>query len=47
MNYKVKLRKKLIILYCATGVRSLKGKEVLNKLGYENVYNLKGGMDGI
>lgn len=44
---KVNDKEAVIILYCASGVRSLKGKGVLDKLGYKNVYNLKGGIDGI
>lgn len=44
---KVNNKDTVIILYCASGVRSLKGKDVLDKLGYKNVYNLKGGMNGI
>lgn len=36
-----------IIVYCASGNRSRQAKEKLEKLGYENVYNLKNGLDGI
>ena len=36
-----------IILYCQNGGRSLKAYEVLTKLGYKNVYNLKGGIEEI
>ncbi len=36
-----------IILYCSSGHRSIKAKEILDRLGYENVYNLKDGIDKI
>lgn len=44
---KVQDKDSIIILYCASGVRSLKGKKVLESLGYKNVYNLKGGIEEI
>lgn len=37
----------LIILYCSSGNRSKRAKTELEKIGYENVYNLKGGLDNI
>ena len=40
-------KNQIIILYCATGARSKKAKTEIEKLGYENVYNLKGGIDSI
>ena len=43
----IKNKNQPIILYCATGARSKTAKTELEKLGYENVYNLKGGMDSI
>lgn len=36
-----------IILYCSSGYRSKEAKDILENLGYENVYNLKGGLDRI
>lgn len=36
-----------IIVYCQNGGRSEKAYEVLKRLGYENVYDLKGGMEEI
>lgn len=36
-----------IITYCASGYRSKKAQEILETMGYENVYNLKGGLDAI
>ena len=33
-----------IIVYCASGVRSLQAFNELKKLGYTNVYNLDGGL---
>lgn len=44
---KVQDKNSIIILYCASGARSLRGKEVLEDLGYNNVYNLKGGIEEI
>lgn len=40
-------KQKLIIIYCASGHRSKQAKEKLESLGYENVYHLKNGLDGI
>lgn len=40
-------KEQTIILYCSTGARSRKAKIELEKLGYENVYNLKNGLDNI
>lgn len=36
-----------IIVYCQNGGRSKKAYEILNKLGYKNVYNLRGGIEEI
>lgn len=44
---KIKDKDTVIILYCASGVRSLKGKNILDDLGYKNVYNLDGGIENI
>lgn len=38
---------KTIICYCSSGNRSKQAQELLEKMGYENVYNLKGGLDAI
>ena len=43
----LKDKKSIIILYCKTGGRSSKALKKLQKLGYENVYNLKNGLDNI
>lgn len=40
-------KQSIIILYCSTGHRSKEAKEILKELGYENVYNLKDGIDRI
>ena len=44
LNY-VKNKNDLIILYCSSGGRSREAKKTLENLGYQNVYNLKGGID--
>ncbi len=36
----------LIILYCQSGIRSKKAMEILEKLGYKNIYHIKNGLDG-
>ncbi|MBQ7882654.1 MAG: rhodanese-like domain-containing protein, partial [Treponema sp.] len=36
-----------IIVYCKNGGRGITAVQILNDLGYKNVYNLKGGMEGI
>lgn len=43
----LKDKKSIIIVYCKTGGRSSKALKKLQKLGYENVYNLKNGLDNI
>ncbi len=43
----VKDKEKIIILYCSSGNRSKKAKEILENLGYNNVYNLKKGIDNL
>lgn len=40
-------KKQNIIVYCSSGNRSKEAQEILETMGYENVYNLKGGLDGI
>lgn len=44
---KVKDKNETIILYCSSGSRSKKAKNILEKLGYTEVYNLKEGIDKI
>ena len=43
----IKNKQAIIILYCASGIRSKKGKEILENMGYKNVYSLKHGISGI
>ena len=43
-NY-VKNKTDIIILYCSSGGRSREAKRILENLGYDEVYNLKGGID--
>ena len=45
-NY-VKNKNDLIILYCSSGGRSREAKKTLENLGYQHVYNLKGGIDTV
>ena len=37
----------VIILYCQMGSRSRKALEKLKRLGYKNLYNLKGGLENL
>ena len=38
-------KSKPVILYCKRGGRSAKAAEVLNEMGFEQIYDLKGGYD--
>ena len=40
-------KKQTIITCCSSGSRSKEAQEILETMGYENVYNLKGGLDSI
>lgn len=40
-------KNKKILVYCQSGVRSKRALKALQELGFENVYNLKGGLDNI
>lgn len=46
-KYMLPNRDGLIILYCQSGDRSRKAYFLLERLGYTNLYNLKGGLDNI
>lgn len=46
-NCKLKDKNRVIIVYCQSGVRSKKAIKILYKNGFKNLYNLKGGLDGI
>lgn len=41
---KIPNRQSIIIVYCTSGKRSKEAQEILESLGYTNVYNLKGGI---
>lgn len=40
-------KKCILLIYCTSGHRSKQAKEKLENLGYENVYHLKNGLDGM
>ncbi len=40
-------KKKKILIYCKSGGRSTRAVELLENMGYDNVYNLKGGIENI
>jgi rhodanese-related sulfurtransferase len=41
----IKDKEQIIIVYCQSGVRSKKAMLLLTKMGYKNIYELKGGLD--
>ena len=43
----VKSKTSVVIVYCEYGGRSRKAWNKLRKMGYENVYNLEGGIENI
>lgn len=45
-NY-IKNKDKKILVYCEYGVRSKQAVEIIEDLGYMQVYNLKGGLENI
>ena len=38
-------KNQLIVLYCQYGGRSRNAMQIMNKMGYTNLYNLYGGLD--
>lgn len=40
-------KNQLLVVYCTTGTRSKEAQTILENLGYNNVYNLQGGLDNI
>lgn len=40
-------RDQLIICYCQSGARSRKAIKILRQMGYQNLYEIKGGIDNI
>lgn len=40
-------KKQLIVIYCQYGGRSKKAWVLMNRLGYTNIYNLRGGLNMI
>ena len=47
VNRYVNAKSTVIIVYCEYGGRSRKAANKLKKIGYENVYNLEGGIESI
>ena len=43
----VKDKNKKLLIYCQSGIRSAKAVQILESLGYLQVYNLKGGLENI
>lgn len=40
-------KEQAIIVYCQSGARSKKAENILSKMGYKNVYEIKGGIDNL
>lgn len=45
IEFKIPNKQQDIILYCQAGVRSMKAANIIEKLGYTNIKNLKGGLN--
>lgn len=43
----IKNKEKPLIIYCQSGNRSKRAIQILSKKGYENLYNIEGGLDSI
>jgi rhodanese-related sulfurtransferase len=43
----IKNKEQTIIVYCQSGVRSKKAIIILSKMGYKNIYEIKGGLDNL
>lgn len=44
---KIKNKNRKVLVYCQSGIRSAKAVEIMEGLGYTQVYNLKGGIENI
>ena len=40
-------KEKEIVVYCKSGARGKSAVQIMNQLGYKNVYNIHNGLDGI
>ena len=47
MQYSVTNKDDIIIIYCQSEIRSKKANKILKKMGYNNLFILKNGLDGI
>ena len=41
----IKNKNENIIVYCLSGIRSVAACDILNRLGYKNIYNIQGGIE--
>lgn len=46
-EYFINKKQNTIIIYCQTGKRSKKAIEILKEKGFENLYQIEGGLDNI
>ena len=47
ISKKVSSKENAIIVYCQSGARSRKAVEILKSEGYNNIYNIDGGLDAM
>ena len=40
-------KEQVIVVYCQNGGRSKRAYKILKDMGYNNIYNLKGGREGV
>lgn len=45
VNTIIKDKNQIVIVYCLKGIRSIAAYDMLKRLGYNNVYNIQGGID--
>ena len=45
INKFIKNKNEIIIVYCLSGVRSIAACDMLKRLGYNNLYNIQGGIE--
>ena len=47
IEHYVKNKNNKVLVYCQSGIRSKKAAEIMENIGYTQVYNLKGGLENI
>ena len=44
-NKLIMSKNEFIVVYCLSGIRSVAACDMLKRLGYNNIYNIEGGID--